>query len=622
MANKKNLDPYQLINLSAEHPMCLIAFNSGSLSVRYDYFDTAQPKNRLSGIVSGIGDIHGQHHLIGPDIDFKERVVAKDHRSAIDLALDKLAELHPEGLDLSAVGHRVLFDGGEKSSAAIVDDALLRALIKAGYEPWRQEERLMALAQCRERLPEVPQVAVFDSAFFNTLPQVAELYGIPYRYYQDVGLKKFGFQGLSHKYAAMRAATYLKKPLEEVKIITAHLGNGASLSAIDHGRAIDTTMGLTPLDGLIMCQRSGHLDPGLILHLQKSEGLSVDRLAQMLDRESGLLGISGISHDMQTLIEKAKEEDQRALLAIQVFCYQARKSIGAMATALNGFDSLIFTAGIGENAPGIRARICQNLGHLGLMLDDDKNRQGLADDQEVVTIEHPKSKIRVLLVRSDEARMIARETTRALGRVQLNRVLDDGKKRPIPIGVSAHHVHLTQEHVEALFGPKHQLTPKAPLSQPNQFACEELVNLIGPRGKVERVRVLGPVRSATQVEISRTEEFQLGIDAPVRNSGNVTDTPGITLEGDYGTVVLEEGVICARRHVHMHPDDAKHFGVLDKDIIMVDIAGDRSLVFGDVLVRVKDSYILEMHLDTDEANAGEISSGMMGRLRRVQSRPL
>jgi acetate kinase len=226
----------------------------------------------------------------------------------------------------------------------------------------------------------------------------------------------------------------------------------------------------------------------------------------------------------------------------------------------------------------------------------------------------------VLVVRSDEARMIARETVRALARSDANRTLRAAGPRPIPIGISAHHVHLTQEHVEALFGPGHQLTPRAALLQPGQFASEERVRLIGPRGRVERVRVLGPVRSASQVEISRTEEFQLGVDAPVRNSGDLDGTPGIVLEGSAGQVTLSQGVICARRHIHMHPDDAEQFGVRDHDVVMVEIGGERPLVFGDVLVRAKPDYVLEMHVDTDEANAAELSTGATGRLVGVQSR--
>ncbi len=616
-------DPYQLIDLSPDDPVRLLAFNSGSLSVRYDYIDTERPERRLSGIVEGVGSHAARHRVSGPDVDVDQTVSAPDHRSAVDLALDQLRDLGLHGGDesLSAVGHRVLYSADGRGSAAVVDDELMQSLMKAGFEPWRQSQRLMALAHCRERLPEVPQVAVFDNAFFRTMPEVAQVYGIPYSYYKQFGLRRYGFQGLSHKYAGMRSAMFLDRPFGGLKLITAHLGAGASLCAVDHGRAKDTTMGLTPLAGLVMGRRCGDLDPGLVLHLLKIEGWSPERLARMLDRESGLLGLSGISHDMRSLLDEAEKGDPRALLAIQVFCHRVRGHAGAMVASLDGLDALVFTGGVGENSAGIRARICQGLGHLGVELDDERNRAGLGRGEEVAAIEHPGSRVRVLLVRSDEARMIARETVRALGRTGLNSELRKAAERLIPIGVSAHHVHLTQEHVEALFGPGRTLTPKAPLTQPGQFASEERVTLIGPRGRVERVRVLGPARRATQVEISRTEEFHLGIDAPVRNSGDLEGTPGLTLQGTAGTVELPQGVICARRHVHMTPQDAAHFGAEDRDVVMVEVGGERQLIFGDVLVRVKDSYALEMHVDTDEANAGELSSGMTGRLLGIQSRP-
>jgi len=186
--------------------------------------------------------------------------------------------------------------------------------------------------------------------------------------------------------------------------------------------------------------------------------------------------------------------------------------------------------------------------------------------------------------------------------------------------VSAHHVHLCKGHVEALFGDGHKLTPRAPLTQPGQFACEERVNLIGPKGRVERVRVLGPERESSQIEISRTEEFKLGIDAPVRLSGDLDGTPGIQIEGPQGSVLLGNGVICAQRHIHMSPEDALRFGIHDRDVVMIQAGRERSLIFGDVVVRVKPSFKLELHLDTDEANAAELDSGMSARLHAIQSR--
>lgn len=614
-------DPYQIIDLSPDGPRKLLAFNAGSLSLRWDYFDTADASRRISGKISGLGGM-AQHRVSGA-ASLDERVEAPDLRAAVDLALDQLAAaglVGPGGEGLSGVGHRVLFASDRPGSAARLDDALVRQLMKAGFEPWGQQRRLQALVHARERLSEVPHFAVWDGAFFQTLPEFARLYGLPYRYYKQYGLQRLGFQGLSHKYVGMRAALHLGEAFESLEIVSLHMGNGVSLTAIDHGRAVDTSMGLTPLSGPVQGQRCGDVDPGLLLHLMEVEGAAPERLARMLERESGLLGLSGISNDMQTLLEAAERGDARALLAIEVFCHRVRRTAGAMASSLDEVDALVFTGGIGEHSAGTRARICQGLSHLGVVLDDAANQRGL-DGAEAATLHHPDSKVQVLVVDDDEARMIARETVRALTRGDLNRTVLAAQERPIPIGVSAHHVHLTQAHVEALFGAGHELTPKAPLKQPGQFAAEERVDLVGPRGSVERVRVLGPVRSATQVEISRTEEFQLGIDAPVRNSGDVADTPGLLLKGPAGQVELAEGVICARRHIHMHPDDVAHFGVHDRDVVMVEVGGDRKLVFGDVLIRAKESYVLEMHVDTDEANAAELSSGMTGRLVGIQSRP-
>ncbi|MBN2496771.1 MAG: phosphate propanoyltransferase [Deltaproteobacteria bacterium] len=607
-------DPYQLTDFSG---LKLLVFNCGSLSLRYRVFDG--DTDGTGGEIEGLGGPGPAKHRHREET---EQLGSLDHAGAMDRALDALARELDLG-SLSAVGHRVLVQPDDvEASAALVDDALLERLRGGVIRPWDESGRIAALARCRQRLAGVPQVAVFDSAFFRTLPELARLYALPARFARDPSLMRIGFQGLSHKHAAFRAADELGRPLAQLKLVTAHLGSGASLAAVDHARAVDTTMGLTPLAGLVSGQRCGDMDPGLLCHLMAREGLKPAELLRLLDRESGLAGLSGRSGDVRELERAADDGDGRALAAIQVFCRQVAKQIAAMGAVLDGFDALVFTGGVGENAAGIRARICQGLGHLGLVLDESRNRRGLAERETACAVGHSASRIAVLCVRSDEARMIARETARALGRADLN--LDPEQRRqqtPIPIGVSAHHVHLSQAHVEALFGPGRELTPHSPLKQPGQFAAEERVTLVGPKGEVPRVRVLGPVRAATQVEISRTEEFQLGIDAPIRDSGDLDGTPGLVLKGPAGSVTLEQGVICARRHIHMSPAEAEALGVRDRDVVMVEVGGERPLIFGDVLVRAKPTFTLEMHLDTDEANAGEISSGMSGRITGIQSRP-
>jgi len=274
-------------------------------------------------------------------------------------------------------------------------------------------------------------------------------------------------------------------------------------------------------------------------------------------------------------------------------------------------DGIVFTAGIGPNSPLIRHRICQRLDFLGARLDEERNRAAkVGPDAQAVAISQPNSRTRLLVVATDEQHAIAQQAaTVILGQDQVS------GERPIPVAISARHIHLTPEAIETLFGPGHTLTARSDLSQPGQFACEEQLDVVGPKRTLQGVRVLGPPRSKNQVEISRTDEFFLGIDAPVRDSGDVAGSAGVTLVGPAGQLKLEEGAICARRHIHMHPDDADHYGVENLDVVEVAIDSDgRDLTFGDVLIRVSPNYALEMHIDTDEANAAELSPGAEGEL--------
>jgi acetate kinase len=289
---------------------------------------------------------------------------------------------------------------------------------------------------------------------------------------------------------------------------------------------------------------------------------------------------------------------------------------------MGGVDVLVFTGGIGQNSRGVRARCVQGLDRVGIAIDHRRNRRCVVDEENRVfdlTARH--SRVTVLAVTTNEELMMARQCARALDfkrSIQHEYLATD--RRPIRVAMSAHHVHLCRADVDLLFGQGYQLTRKAPLYIDSQFACEETVNLIGPRGRVDRVRVLGPERSRTQVEISRTEEFKLGIDAPIRASGDLDGSPGIILEGTKGRAELPQGVICAMRHIHMTPEDAETYGVKDRDKVMVKMEGERELIFGDVLVRVNPTYKLEMHIDTDEANAAELPPVSQGYLVMIQSR--
>ena len=289
--------------------------------------------------------------------------------------------------------------------------------------------------------------------------------------------------------------------------------------------------------------------------------------------------------------------------------------------AIGGIDALVFTGGIGENSAWVRALACQGMSFANVEVDEILNRTISPHSREVKEISGPDSKVKVLVIPTDEERMIARETIRTLGYRNVTQIIQKQHEKKIPIEVSAHHVHLSQAEVDTLFGPGYELKKRSDLSQPGQYACEETVNLIGPKGRVERVRVLGPTRSQTQVEISVTEELKLGIKAPIRSSGDLKGSPAIILEGSSNNShEIREGVICALRHIHMAPEDALAFGIKDRDIVMVTIKGDRTLTFGDVLVRVDPDYRLSMHIDTDEANAANITSGMEGYLAGIQER--
>jgi acetate kinase len=265
----------------------------------------------------------------------------------------------------------------------------------------------------------------------------------------------------------------------------------------------------------------------------------------------------------------------------------------------------------------VRALALQGLSCMGIKLDAQRNRDARGFD-DVCLVSTDDSKVTALVVPTDEERMMAREALRTLSRSYLTQVLEAQKQKPFLVEVSAHHIHLTQPHVEALFGKDHQLTKHADLSQPGQYACKEQVTIVGPKGRIERVRVLGPTRKITQIEIAMTEQFKLGIHPPVRESGDIKDTPGCTLEGPAGSVKLDTGVICALRHIHMTPADALRYGVRDKSLVRVRIDGARELVFGDVLVRVDPNYALAMHIDTDEANAASVQTGAAGYIDAIQ----
>ncbi|MCB9529872.1 MAG: acetate/propionate family kinase [Myxococcales bacterium] len=582
--------------------MSILVINSGSSSVKIDLLDARSGRRDAVVRVERVGTAQCLAHLEGRD---PIPLPGANHGAALEVVLPLLDTTRVE-----AVGHRGVHGGERFTRATVIDDAVISAIeALAGLAPLHTPANLAAIRAARALLPQVPHVAVFDTAFHATLPHRAQMYALPRAIAEKHGLRRYGFHGTSHAWVAARAAEYLEAPIEELRIITCHLGNGASVCAVEYGRSVETSMGLTPLEGLVMGTRVGDIDPGILLELMRREGWSVDELDRFLNEDCGLAGLSGVGNDMRDIERRAAEGDEACRAALHVFTHRVRKYIGAYAAVMGGVDAVVFTGGIGENSALVRHRVAQRLDFLGARIDEDANRDAKVDrEAPVADISRARGRVRLLVVATDEAHAIAREVDAALTAARPGR-------GAIPIAVSARHVHLTQEAVEALFGAGHQLTPRNPLSQPDQYACEETVDLVGPKGRIDHVRVLGPTRPACQVEVSRTDEFKLGVDAPVRPSGKTENSPGITLVGPAGTLALREGLICAWRHIHMHPDDAARFGVSDKDVVDVAVdTDDRDLVFGDVMVRVSPAFRLEMHIDTDEANAAGLCPGTPGAL--------
>ncbi|HFE44403.1 MAG TPA: acetate/propionate family kinase [Nannocystis exedens] len=621
--------------------MYVLVINCGSSSIKAEVLHTEFGSRHGGFLIERVGELDGTVARLlwrgpwAPEPSEARAIQGRDHAEALaqvlPLLLDRLTQSHSgndakaKPIKLAGVVHRVVH-GGDRFAEPIRIDTQVETAIEAliPLAPLHNPANLAGIRAARALLPDLEQIAVFDTAFHQTLPRRAQAYAIPQALADKYAIRRYGFHGPSHANVSERAASFLGEDLRDLRLITCHLGSGCSVCAVEYGRSVETSMGMTPLEGLAMGTRCGDLDPGVILHLLRSGEVDIEGLDTLLNRQCGLSGLSGIGHDMRDIEARAGNGDEQCRLAIHVFAHRLRKYIGAYAAVMGGVDAIVFTAGIGQHSPLIRHRACQRLEFLGARLDEDRNRDAhvssTCEGPNVVEISCERSRVRLLVVATDEQLEMAREAAALLASRDAIGSAGKGIEAPlpnIPIAISARHVHLTTEVMQALFGEGHQLTAKKDLSQPGQFACNECVDLIGPKREIKGVRILGPVRSRCQVEISRTDEFHLGIDAPVRASGDVSNSPGITLRGPAGQVQLNEGVICAWRHIHMTPSDAETFGVADRDVVEVAVhssASGRDLVFGDVMVRVSPTYALEMHIDTDEANAADLSSHAEGLL--------
>ncbi len=398
--------------------MNILVINCGSSSMKYQLINRGKRKVLAKGLMEKIGETNSsQVHYIGGRIIKKQDEVANYEEgleSILALLLDEKKGAMKDASEISAVGHRVVHGGEDFFHSVLIDDEVIRTIKShISLAPLHNPPNLAGIEAARSLLPDVPQVAVFDTAFHQTLPEKAFLYALPYQYYEKYKIRRYGFHGTSHRYIVKRAAKFLKKPLKKLKIITCHLGNGCSTTAIDRGKSIDTSMGFTPLEGLVMGTRCGDVDAAAVLFLMEKGNFTTTQMDNLLNKQSGLLGISGISNDSREVQKWAGKGNLRAKLALEIFTYRIKKYIGAYSAVLGGLDTLIFTAGIGENEANIRNRICQGLEFLGVHLDKKKNRALSKASRFISTEESP---VKVLVIPTNEEEMIAEETWRVVNK--------------------------------------------------------------------------------------------------------------------------------------------------------------------------------------------------------------
>jgi len=394
--------------------MRIIVVNSGSSSIKYETFELSGLVVAAKGLLERIGaqDSRLNHRWLTPSGTWEEIVETRhiaDHREGFSFILDVSSRARSGGAvpEIFAVGHRVVHGGEKFSEPVVIDDAVLSAIEELiPLAPLHNPANVTGIKVMRDLLPHVPQVAVFDTAFHQTMPPRAFHYALPYDYYQSYGVRRYGFHGSSHRYVAAEASRHLGIPPDRLNLITLHLGNGASATAIEKGKSIDTSMGLTPLEGLIMGTRCGDMDPAVHFYLAKKIGRPVEEIEGILNKESGLKGICGMN-DMREIQDRAKGGDARAELAFEMFCYRIKKYIGAYYAALGSVDALVFTGGIGENSAVVRTRSCEGLSGLGITLDEQRNSAATGGISEIQAKE---SRVKILVIPTNEELEIAHQT--------------------------------------------------------------------------------------------------------------------------------------------------------------------------------------------------------------------
>ena len=392
--------------------MNVLVLNAGSSSLKYQLINVETHEVLAKGICERVGSAEAFHKH---GIDENEVVIdtpMPDHNAAMALVLEALTSGPTKAIDslddIDAVGHRVVQGGKYFDRSVLIDDDVVAKIDElAEFAPLHNKAALMGIEACREQMPGKPMVAVFDTSFFQTIPPKAYMYPLPYELYEKHAIRKYGAHGTSHRYIAERAAAFMDEPLEDLKLITCHLGNGCSISAIDHGVAVDTSMGLTPLDGLMMGTRCGAIDPAIVPFIMEKENLTAAEVNDLMNKKSGLLGISGISNDLRSVRQASEEGDERAQLAYDMYSNSAKKYIGQYIAVMGGVDAIVLTAGVGENCDKMRRMIFAGLQPLGIKIDLEKNRAGLRGEREISTDD---SEVRIVIIPTDEEYMIARDT--------------------------------------------------------------------------------------------------------------------------------------------------------------------------------------------------------------------
>ena len=392
--------------------MKILVINAGSSSLKYQLLDSDTHDVLAKGLCERIGiDGHLKHTPGNGKAVFDQDVAMPTHSEGIQKVLELLTSADhgviASTAEIDAVGHRVVHGGEKFAASTLIDDAVVKAIEECiPLAPLHNPANITGIQACQKVMPGVPMVSVFDTAFHQTMPSKAYVYALPYEYYEKDAVRRYGFHGTSHRFVTQEAAKMLGKPIEELKLISCHLGNGSSIAAVKGGKCVDTTMGFTPLAGLPMGTRCGDIDPAILEYLMNKYSLSIGEMQSILNKKSGVLGISGVSSDFRDLDEAAAQGNKRAALALEVFQYAVAKYIGSYAAAMGGVDAIIFTAGVGENSGSTRAGACKDLGFMGIQIDAEKNKQR----GQALDISAPGSTVRTLVIPTNEELMIAMDT--------------------------------------------------------------------------------------------------------------------------------------------------------------------------------------------------------------------